>query len=176
MKKLFNFCLLAAVTACFVSCSKSAGDMTALVSENARMSRSRESSNPSEMWTKIFNQIREPRPTVLGNPDSYLFEGDQAVFYVIISDEISSDAYTGMLGLVDEATGNNIQTINLLPMYDPGAANLNVPEEVAAHPFMFAIAGIDSQYAGKTVSLQSTVQLPTGETSSATLQSAFMVQ
>jgi len=112
----------------------------------------------------------------LGNPDSYLFEGDQAVFYVIVSDEPPSDAYTGSLNLVDEATGNTIQTIHLLPMYAPEAANLNVPRDVAPHPFMFAAVDIDSQYTGRTVALQSTIQLPTGEVSTATLPSAFIVQ
>jgi len=49
MKKLFHLCLLAVISAGFISCTKSAGDRAAPVSENAKMSRSRESANLYEL-------------------------------------------------------------------------------------------------------------------------------
>lgn len=178
MKKFFHLTVVAMAAILFVSCSKSSDQLaTPAANESAgRMTRARDAANPWEMWVKVFGQINQPRAVTLGNPDSYLYDGDQPVFYFVISNEISSDAYTGTVNLIDEATGNVIQTINLVPDYDPAAANLDVPGEISQFPYMFAPVTIDSQYAGKTVSLQVTVQLPTGEVSSATLQSAFIVQ
>lgn len=178
MKKFFHLAVVAIAATAFVSCSKSSDQLaTSTTNESAvSMKRSRDAANPWEMWIKVFNEINQPRPVVLGNPDSYLYDGEQPVFYFIISSDVTSDAYTGTVNLVDEATGNIIQTVNLLPDYDPAGVNLDVPAEVSQFHYMFAPVTIDSQFAGKTVSFQATIQLPTGEVANATLQNAFVVQ
>ncbi len=185
MKNLFRLSAVVLITGAIVSCSKSsdnlAGTDTGL--SNAKMKRSREA-NASENWSTIYPAITEPRPTPLGNPDSYLFTDDRAVFYVVISQEAVSDAYTGTMDLTDDATGNLIGTYTMLPHTDPAAAGLLVPEEIRQSqlPFMFAVITLDSQYTGMTVSMQSTVQvqstvgLPISNISQAWLPAAFTVQ
>jgi len=185
MKNLFYLSVLVLLTSAFVSCSKSAKDLPAPGSTqgNAKIGRSRESST-AEAWTKIFPGLTQPRETVLGNPDSYLYDGDQAVFYVLVSNEVISDAFIGTLTLTDFVTGNPIQTFNMLPNTDPIAAGLQVPEEITQSqlPFMFAIVDIDSQYAGRTVSMESTVEVinavggAANPISQASLPAAFIVQ
>lgn len=178
MKTLFHAGVFLLVAGSFIACSKTSNELPAPGSDQLRMSRSREAANPSEMWTKILPEILQPRATALGNPDSYLYNGDQAVFFVLISNETSSDAYSGSIILRDAATGNVIQSYNLLPDTDPLAAGLIIPETITQNGmrFLFVQVPIDAQYAGVTVTLETTVQQPTGETSSATLPSAFIGQ
>ena len=176
MKRLFHVAAFALVTASFIACSKSSNDLPASPQQQ-RMSRSRDASDPAEMWTKILPEIMEPRATALGNPDSYLYDGDQAVFFVMISSETTSDAFSGTVILRDVATGNAIQSYSMLPDTDPAAANLIVPETIMQNGFryMFVSVPIDAQYTGMTVSIETTVQQPTGETSTASIPSAFTV-
>jgi len=169
------------VATAFISCSKSADQLAGLQAPgdgNARMGKSREAANASDTWTKVYPEINQPRATVLGNFDSYLFDGDQAVFYVVINgrDDLPQ-LLSGTLTLVDEATGDEIQTIDMIPYYDPAASNLYMPPgDVMLSPYMLAVVNINSQYVGKTVTLQSSIQLPDGEISTTSLQAAFIVQ
>ncbi|MGQ0738284.1 MAG: hypothetical protein ACT4OJ_04420 [Bacteroidota bacterium] len=185
MKNLFRLSALAVLTGAFVSCSKSADNLTD--SDNApagaRMNMSRDAS-AAETWTKIYPGVAEPRITMLGNPDSYLYTDDQTVFYVIVSsDADSQESFSGTLTLTDDATGDPIQTYTMLSDKDPAAANLIVPEEILQGQlrFMFAVVTLDSQYTGKTVSLNSAIAtdspiLPVpGSVSLAWLSAAFSV-
>jgi hypothetical protein len=178
MKRLFHVGAFVLVTGTFIACSKSSNDISAPGADQQRMSRSRDAANPSEMWTKILPEILEPRATALGNPDSYLFDGDQAVFFVMISAETTSDSFSGSIILRDEATGNVLQSFNMLPDTDPLAAGLIVPETITQNGmrYLFVQVPIDASYAGVSVAIETTVQQPTGETSTATLPAAFIGQ
>lgn len=185
MKNLFRLSVVVLLTGAISSCTKSSNELTepGSATGNAKIGRSRESAT-AEAWTKIFPGLTQPRETVLGNPDSYLYDGDQAVFYVLLSTEVVSDAFIGSLTLTDFATGTPIQTFNMLPNTDPAAAGLQVPEEITQSqlPFMFAIIDIDAQYVGRTVSLESTVEVinavggAVNPISQASLPAAFIVQ
>lgn len=177
MKTLFHFGAFILLTCTFTACSKSSNELPAPGGDQQRMSRSRDAANSSEMWTKVVPEIMEPRATALGNPGSYLYDGDQAVFFVLISAETSSDIYSGSILFRDEATGNVIQTYTMLPDTDPLASGLVLPETITQNGFryLFVQVPIDLQYAGMTVAIETTVQQPTGETSQTSLPSAFTV-
>lgn len=177
MKKLFHTGAFILIVGTFFACSKSTNDLPAPGADQQRMSRSRDAADPSEMWSKILPEIVEPRATALGNPDSYLFGGDQAIFFVMISGETSSDSYSGSIVMRDAATGNVIQTYNMLPDTDTAAAGLILPETITLNGFryLFVPVDIDAQYAGMTVTMETTVQQPNGETSQSSLASAFTV-
>jgi hypothetical protein len=177
MKKLFPFVVVLLLSSVFVSCTKSVDSN--VTKKSSKMGVSRDISQSEDNWAKFYNAVEQPRPTPLGDPaaGSVFFQDDQAVFFVIISPDVENDTYYGTLGISDDATGNVIQNYTLLPMWDPAAAGISIPAEIAnsGNPYMFAVVDLDSRYTNLNCSMSATVQLPSGETANASLPGAFTV-
>jgi hypothetical protein len=177
MKKLFHIAAVVFLTAAFVSCTKSVNTNGKVSSERTAVSRDLNESE--ENWAKIYPSVEQPRPTPLGDisASSVFYTDDQAIFFVLLSDEVDNDTYTGSLSLID-GFGNVIQNYTMLPHFDPAAAFITVPADIAnsGMPYMFAICDLDYRYTGQNVSMNAVIQLPSGQQSTATMTDAFTVQ
>jgi hypothetical protein len=166
MKTLLRLTLMTFLSATVFSCTKT------IDKEWASPSPAQETA-PS-VSSKIYDYTTMPSFMNLGSPAAVLQEGSTITIFVpygIANDKVSSATLTVKEVLFEEELG----TYTLLPNTHSSAAQLVVPDELKSTTFMFATFTIDAAYAGKTVSLFSTI---TGSqvTSADYLLNAFSVQ
>jgi hypothetical protein len=148
MKTLLRLALMTVLSATVFSCSKT------IDKEWASQSPAQETA-PS-ISSEIYDYTTMPSFMNLGSPAAVLQEGSTVTIFVpygIANDKVSNATITVKDVLFDEELG----TYNLLPNTHSSAAQLVVPEELKSTTFMFASFTIDAAYAGKTVSLFSTI-------------------
>jgi hypothetical protein len=166
MKTLLRLTLMTFLSATVFSCTKTIDKEWA-------------SPNPAQETTpsvssKIYDYTTMPAFMNLGSPAAVLQEGSTVTIFVpygIANDKVTGATLTVKEVLFDEQLG----TYDLLPSTHSSAAQLIVPDELKSTTFMFATFAIDAAYAGKTVSLFSTIAGSQVSTSD-NLVNAFSVQ
>jgi len=189
MKKLFHLGMIAGIFFSLSSCSKSAGDLVAneksvktgmdqitgkhLVTLNPRNLQT----DPifTSQLSKFYPFINQPYDLELGDNGATLNSGELAVFYVILSDLVMNETpVSATLSMIDDATGQTIETFNLISYRDVGTVDAIVPIGLETTPFMVALVNLGSQYIDKTVTLASDIQFANAYTP-ARLERAFTV-
>ncbi len=168
---------LAALTISISSCQKSADQMAPAPSTTGgNMVKSRDF-NVTELWSKIYPSTNEPRDTKFGEDNSYFNIDDKPVFYLLITDLLNTDGISGTISFKDVNTGQVFGSYDLVPYYDPSAADLTLPGELVnyALPYMFVRVTFDPEILGHTVDITADLNLVTGEKNSIILQRAFTV-
>lgn len=184
MKKLIHLGIIAIFAITVSSCSKSTNDLVAKEKEskqtpgspNQGMNSTSAPENSVEGMTKFFPLINQPLDLELGNPDAYLLEGEFAVIYVRLAPAFAIDPPSNAtLTTVDEGTGVDILTYNLISYTEADSYGLKVPEGLNGLTYMFAIVELATpDYSGKVVTLRSEITV-NGELSVANLAHAFTV-
>jgi hypothetical protein len=182
MKKLFHPGTIAGIVLILSSCSKSSSDLAA--NEKATAAQVAKMNNPanqtsdpifSSQLSKFYPFINQPYDMEMGDNGAALNTDDLAVFYVILSPDVANLTPTvATLNTVDDATGQTIETFNLISYKDIGTVDAFVPGELVGTPFMVALVPLGSQYTGKTVTLTSYIEF-NGAYSPARLERAFTV-
>lgn len=181
MKKLFHLGMIAFTVITVSSCSKSAGDLA--VNEkttNAKLAKSNPGNQPSgpiftSQLSKFYPFINQPYDLELGDNGATINSGQIAVFYVILSPDVANEIpVSATLSTVDDATGQPVETYNLISYRDVGAVDATVPEELVGTPFMVALVYLGDQYIDKTITLTADIEFNIGY-APARLERAFTV-
>jgi hypothetical protein len=183
MKHLFHLGLIALLSLAITSCSKSTNDLltnsTTIKKEIPQPIESKKSSGlmvPEEGSSKIFTFINQPYEFKLGDPDSYLVEGETAVFYVVVSKGLLKETPLDAQFLtLDENNGDIIDKYQLHSFEEAAGYGIHVPDELTGSEFMFSIVEFNNQYAGKTLGLHSEIFF-TDHSVSADLANAFSIK
>jgi hypothetical protein len=182
MKKLFHLGMIAGIFFSLSSCSKSAGDLAAnekaTTSQAAKMIPGNQQNDPifTSQLSKLYPFINQPYAQELGEDNGALItSGDVAVFYVILSPSVANEIpVSATLSTIDDATGQPIETYNLISYRDVGTVDAIVPEELVGTPFMVALVYLGDQYNDKTITLSSNIEFSIGN-SPAQITRAFRV-
>ncbi|HWR33487.1 MAG TPA: hypothetical protein VN451_08180 [Chitinophagaceae bacterium] len=192
MKKIFHLGIIAITALSVSSCTKSGADLLAKeqkekdVQQNQSLQQKKISFlgtrnhhvNNANIWldaSKIYPFINQPLEMQLGNPDSKITQGQIAVFYIVLSDDVADlIPTTAVLNLSDDETGDIISTHNLISYKDVGVIDAFVPAELVNIPFMCALVPLDSRHIDKTISLNSYIEY-IGAFTGASLSGAFKV-
>ena len=176
MKTINHLIAIASIAIIFSSCQKSMDQMVP-VKKASTMAKSRDI-NSSELWSKIYPFVNEPYYTKLGYEDSYLNIDEKPVFYVLLSDQVTTDGFQGTLTLRDVTTSEIMGTYDLVPYYDPSVANVIIPDDLKEYnlPYMFVRVTFDPEIFGHTVDMVADITLINGDTNNITLAKAFTVK
>ena len=174
--KALNLITATAVLALVLSSCQKSSDLIAPATAQ-KMAKSRDL-NTTELWSKFLPFINEPVTMNLGNESSFLQVGDKPVFYVLVSDMVGTDSFSGTLTLKDANSDMEFGTFNLVPSYDPSVRDITIPDELKSLnlPFMFVRVDIPAESIDHSIDLIANVNLATGETNHITLQRAFLVK
>lgn len=187
MKKSFHLrlcAIIAGLAIIFSSCSKTAQDLV----PNDQPVKNQSSSSPKTgkfvnspfnigAWdTEIMNFINQPYELKLGLFDSYVMQGETAVIYLILSDDLANETIENpVLFSTDADTEEKITNHTMISYRDAGNYGINVPYELNNTPFMFAIIELGEEYVGKTVNLHSEITV-NGDMLIADMPGAFKVK
>ena len=190
MKKLFHLSMISGIFLCLSSCSKSANDLVAneiSVKKGTSQVTGKgpgiftPKNNPSSPiftsnWSKFYPFINQPYAQELGEDNGAVFNsGELVVFYVTLSQEVADEIpVSATLSTIDDATGQPIETYNLISYRDAGAVDAIIPDELIGSPFMVALVNLGSQYIDKTITLSSSIEFNNGY-SPAQITRAFRV-
>lgn len=182
MKKLFHLGMIVSIVLILSSCSKSAGDLVATekvtTSQAAKMIPGNQLTNPifTSQLSKFYPFINQPEEMELGDNGAAISSGQIAVFYVILSPDVSNEIpVSATLSTIDDATGLPIETYNLISYRDAGTVDAIIPEDLVGTPFMLALVYLDNNlYIDKTITLSSEIQFNNAY-SPARLERAFTV-
>jgi hypothetical protein len=189
MKKLFHPGMIAGIVFMMSSCSKSASELA--VNENAAKANTDNAakshvvtSNPgiqlsgpviTSQLSKFYPFINQPYYLEMGDNGGTINSGQIAVFYVTLSPDVANEIpVTATLSTIDDATGQTIETYNLISYINIDRVDAIVPEELIGTPFMLAMVYLDNQYIDKTVTLTSEIEFNNAY-SPARLERAFTV-
>jgi hypothetical protein len=182
MKKLFHLGMIAGIFFSLSSCSKSAGDLVsnekATTSQVAKMIPGNQLSDPifTSQLSKFYPFINQPEEMELGDNGAAISSGQIAVFYVILSPDVANEIpVSATLSTIDDATGMQIETYNLISYRDVSTVDVIVPEDLVGTPFMLALVYLDNNlYLDKTITLSSDILFNNAYTP-ARLERAFTV-
>ena len=181
MKKLFHIGMIASIVLIVSSCSKSAGDLAANEkTANAKLTKlnsGNQSSGPifTSQLSKFYPFINQPEEMELGDNGAAISAGQVAVFYVILSPDVANEIpVSATFNTIDDATGEVIETYNLISYRDVGTVDVIVPVELEGTAFMFVLVTLSDQYLDKTITLSSEIQFNNAY-SPARLERAFTV-
>jgi hypothetical protein len=165
MKKPFHLGMIASIVFIMSSCSKSAGDLVAkenaTASQVAKMSPGNPLSDPifSSQLSKFYPFINQPEDMQLGDNGAAISTGQLAVFYIQLSPDVANEIpVSATLSTIDDATGQTIETYNLISYRDAGTVDALVPAELEGTPFMLALVHLEGQYTDKTITLSADIQ------------------
>ena len=165
MKKLFHLGMIAFIVLMLSSCSKSAGDLVAnekaSTTQVAKMIPGNQLNDPifTSQLSKFYPFINQPEDMEIGDNGAAISTGQLAVFYVILSQDVANEIpLSATLSTIDDATGQILETYNLISYRDVGTVDAMVPDELAGTPFMVALVNLGSQYTDKTITLSSEIQ------------------
>ncbi len=181
MKRTFYPGLIAGIVLVLSACSKSAGDLVAKeknsAAQTAKMNPVNQQNNPifASQFSKFYPFINQPEEMEIGDNGAAIASGQIAVFYVVLAPEVANEIpVTATLSTIDDATGDIIETYNLISYRDAGTVDANIPEALVGTPFMFAMVNLGSNYIDKTVTLSSYIEFNNAY-SPARLERAFTV-
>jgi hypothetical protein len=181
MKKIFHPGMIASLVLIVSSCSKSGSDLVAKEkAADTPVTTMKQVNQPSDpgitsQFSKFYPFINQPTEMQLGDYSSAISTGQIAVFYVQLSPDVANETpLTATLSTVDAATGQTIETFNLISYKDVGTVDAFVPAELVGTPFMVALVNLGSQYTDKMITLTSDIQFNNGF-SPARLDRAFTV-
>jgi hypothetical protein len=181
MKKLFHTGLIASVLFVMSSCSKSSSDLVANEkAERLQVVKTKSGNQLSDpvftsQLSKFYPAINQPEEMELGDNGAAISTGQIAVFYVILSPDVANEIpVSATLNTIDDATGQTIETYNLISYKDAGTVDAIVPEALVSTPFMLALVYLGDQYNDKTITLSSEIQFNNAY-SPARLERAFTV-
>ena len=165
MKKLFYLGIIALTVITVSSCSKSAGDLAAnektTNAKLAKMNNGNQSSGPiiSSQLSKFYPFINQPEYMEIGDNGAAISAGQVAVFYVTLDPSVANEIpLSATLNTIDDATGQIIETFNLISYRDVGTVDAIVPAELEGTPFMVALVPLsDLLYLDKTITLSSDI-------------------
>ncbi|HWR33732.1 MAG TPA: hypothetical protein VN451_09405 [Chitinophagaceae bacterium] len=187
MKKAIHLRLCAIIAGfaiIFSSCSKSSldlapNDQPAKTQASSSIKTGKFVNSPFNIgaWdTEIMNFINQPYEVKLGLFNSYLMQGEVAVFYLILSDDVSKETIDNpTLFTSDADTEEKILDYTMISYQEAGNYGINVPYELSNTPFMFAIIEMGEEYTGKTINLHSEITVR-GDMLIADLNQAFKVK
>jgi len=181
MKKLFHLGMIASIVLMLSSCSKSAGDLAAnekaTTTQVAKMIPGNQLNDPifTSQLSKFYPFINQPEDMEIGDNGAAISTGQLAVFYVTLSPDVANEIpLSATLSTIDDATGQTIETYNLISYRDIGTVDALVPPELVGTPFMVALVNLGGQYTDKTITLSSEIQF-NNAFSPARLDRAFTV-
>ena len=181
MKKLFHLGMIASILFVMASCSKSASDLAANEkTKQLQLAKIKAGNQPSDpvftsQLSKFYPAINQPEEMELGDNGAAISTGQIAVFYVILSPDVANEIpVSATLNTIDDATGQTIETYNLISYKDVGTVDAIVPEALVGTPFMVALVYLGDQYNDKTITLSSEIQFNNAY-SPARLERAFTV-
>jgi hypothetical protein len=152
MKTIFHLCIIAILSLAAISCTKS--DLSRLTAEQPV-----DTNTDPFIYSKIERNIVEPFEVQLGTPDAVFQEGEKVTIFLPYS--IANETFsTAKVTMTDDATGLPINTYDLLSYNDASASQLALPASLSDHkqPFFFISFIADEGYAGKTVSITTTLE------------------
>jgi len=164
MKTISRLCAIAIFSLCVASCTKTDLNQTVPNPVTAEPTIS----------SRIERNIVEPGEMELGTPAAIIHGGERITIFVPYS--IINEAFTSSrITMTDEATGETIDSYDLVPSTDPSGYELNKPSSMHEQPnFFFVTFVANESYVGKTVAITTTLQ---GQVTLSTdvLNSAFTV-
>lgn len=187
MKKTIHLRLCAIIASfaiIFSSCSKSAQDLAVNDQPVKKQSSSslktgKFANSPFNigLWnTEFLNFINQPYELKLGLSNSYLMQGETAVLYLILSDDLAKETIENpTLYTSDTETEEKISNYTMISYQEAGNYGITVPYELSNTPFMFAIIELNEQYVSKTVNLHSEITV-NGDMLVADMNQAFTVK
>lgn len=162
MKQIVTAAILAISFLSFNSCNKNVSeDVLVAIPE-------------PKLESAIYPAITKPGLMVLGTEQSICATGDNiSLFlpYEIVSDDIQEATLT----IKDATTGVVLKEVPMSFSTDLSVLNISVPEELQGQPFLFTNMNVDSEFAGKILSVSTSIKA-TSLRSSNTLDNAFQVQ
>lgn len=162
MKQIVTVAVLAISFLSFNSCNKNVSeDVLVAIPE-------------PKLESAIYPAITKPGLMVLGTEQSICTTGDNISLFVpyeIVSDDIQE----ATLSIKDASTGIVLKEVPMSFSTDLSVLNISVPEELQGQLFLFTNMNIDSELAGKVLTVSTTIKA-TSLRSSSTLDNAFQVQ
>src|SRR6185436_14278945 len=145
MKKLFHLGMIATIVLIVSSCSKSGSDLVtnekATTTQVAKMIPGNQLNDPifTSQLSKFYPFINQPEDMAIGDNGAAISTGQLAVFYVTLSPSVANEIpVSATLSTIDDATGQTIETYNLISYRDVGTVDAIVPTELEGTPFMLA--------------------------------------
>ena len=106
----------------------------------------------ASLESSIFRSVNEPFEAELGTPSAMFREGDELVIYVpylLVNDLLTEST----ISMIDNATGLEIEKLDLVSSADPVAYQLNKPVGLLNDTFMFVRFTANNNYTNKSVSI-----------------------